>query len=108
MSFFDLCGNEKLVALKIYESFKDAKEYGSILQPEVTLAELDALQKRLDEVFEMSSYGDLFAQQRCDTITNTMYPLVEQARALVQKYDVVVTNPPYMEPATLAQECRST
>lgn len=96
MSFFDLCGNEKLVALKIYESFKDAKEYGSILQPEVTLAELDALQKRLDEVFEMSSYGDLFAQQRCDTITNTMYPLVEQARALVQKYDVVVTNPPYM------------
>ncbi len=44
----------------------------------------------------MSSYGDLFAQQRCDTITNTMYPLVEQARWLVQKYHVVVTNPPYM------------
>lgn len=96
MSFLDLCGEEKSIALKVYECFKDAKEYGSILQPEITLEELDALEKRLDEIFEMSSYGDLFAQQRCDTITNTVYPLVEQARTLVQKYDVVVTNPPYM------------
>lgn len=29
-------------------------------------------------------------------IVNVLYPLIEQAWMLVQKYDVVVTNPPYM------------
>lgn len=40
--------------------------------------------------------GSLTDQLVAGQIVNVLYPLIEQARMLVQKYDVVVTNPPYM------------
>ena len=80
----------------LLDGFKNAKEYGSILQPKVTLAELDALQEQLREVDGASDMGSLTDQLVAGQIVNVLYPLIEQARMLVQKYDVVVTNPPYM------------
>ena len=66
------------------------------MQPKVTLAELDALQEQLREVDGASDMGSLTDQLVAGQIVNVLYPLIEQARMLVQKYDVVVTNPPYM------------
>ena len=89
-------GKQESTARVLLDGFKNAKEYGSILQPKVTLAELDALQEQLREVGGASDVGSLTDQLVAGQIVNVLYPLIEQARMLVQKYDVVVTNPPYM------------
>ena len=89
-------GRQESTARALLDGFKNAKEYGSILQPKVTLEKLDALQKQLREVDGASDMGSLTDQLVAGQIVNVLYPLIEQARMLVQKYDVVVTNPPYM------------
>ena len=70
----------------------DAKEYGSIL----TVAPVDfaALYARVDEVRNDISFHR-------ETALNTILPLVRVAEIMAQKYDVVVTNPPYMGGANM-------
>lgn len=71
----------------LIDELHDAKEYGSILN--VSQLNFDALYKRFDECkTEISMYQNIIEQD--------LYPFVQVARALAQKYDVVVTNPPYM------------
>ena len=65
----------------------DAKEYGSILT--ITPQDWDALYARFDEVADESSFHR-------ESIRKKLLPLVRVAQMLAQKYDVVVTNPPYM------------
>ena len=89
-------GEEEEIARRLWESFVDAKEYGSLVQPNVTLEELERLKKRVVEVDRMGSYGNLFTDAMSYEVLHTFWPLIELATALVQKYDVVVTNPPYM------------
>lgn len=89
-------GKQESTARALLDEFKNAKEYGSILQPKVTLAELDALQEKLQEVDGASDMGNFTDQFVAGQLLRVLCPLVEQARMLVQKYDVVVTNPPYM------------
>ena len=89
-------GKQESTARALLDGFKNAKEYGSILQPKVTLAELDALQEQLREVDGASDMGGFTDQFVAGQLLRVLCPLVEQARMLVQKYDVVVTNPPYM------------
>lgn len=89
-------GKQESTARALLDGFKNAKEYGSILQPKVTLAELDALQEQLREVDGASDVGSFTDQLVAGQLLRVLCPLVEQARMLVQKYDVVVTNPPYM------------
>lgn len=89
-------GKQESTARVLLDGFKNAKEYGSILQPKVTLAELDALQEQLREVDGASDMGSFTDQFVAGQLLRVLCPLVEQARMLVQKYDVVVTNPPYM------------
>ena len=82
-------GDAKLKAAmdSILKDLKDAKEYGSIL----TVAPVDfaALYARFDEVI-----GDINLNK--NAVLTQLLPLVQAAEALAQKYDVVVTNPPYM------------
>lgn len=47
----------------------------------------------MDGASDMGSFTDQFVAGQ---LLRVLCPLVEQARMLVQKYDVVVTNPPYM------------
>ena len=89
-------GEQEEIARRLWESFADAKEYGSLVQPNVTLEELERLKKRVVEVDRMGSYGNLFTDAMSYEVLRTFWPLIELATALVQKYDVVVTNPPYM------------
>ena len=89
-------GKQESTARALLDGFKNAKEYGSILQPKVTLAELDTLQEQLREVDGASDMGNFTDQFVAGQLLRVLCPLVEQARMLVQKYDVVVTNPPYM------------
>ena len=82
-------GDAKLKAAmdSIIKEMQDAKEYGSILN--ITLVDFAALYVRFDEVREEISISK-------ETVLNNLLPLVQVAEALAQKYDVVVTNPPYM------------
>ena len=94
--FYARFGDKADAARRVVEAFVDAKEYGSIIQPNVTIEELDALQQVLVEQDQMSSYGSLSTMAVVADMIDTMYPLVQQARALVQEYQIVVMNPPYM------------
>lgn len=84
------------VAARLLDAFVDAKEYGSIITVDVTLDELDALDKRLDDVDRMSDYGNLLDMMYAGILCNELSVLIRQARVMVQKYDAVITNPPYM------------
>ena len=82
-------GDAKLTAAMdtIISELHDAKEYGSILT--VTPQDWSALYDRFAEITE-----DINMSR--ETALRELLPLVQTAEALVQKYDVVVTNPPYM------------
>ena len=71
----------------IITEMHDAKEYGSILN--ITPVDFAALYARFDEVRDDISMSK-------ESVLNNLLPLVQVAEALAQKYDVVVTNPPYM------------
>ncbi len=71
----------------IISELHDAKEYGSILT--VTPQDWSALYDRFAEITE-----DINMSR--ETALIELLPLVQVAEALVQKYDAVVTNPPYM------------
>ena len=74
-------------------SLKDAKEYGSILHmPKLNFA---ALYERID-IISRSFAEDMFQISYQNTAVEQLLPLVKQAEIMAQKYDAVVTNPPYM------------
>ena len=71
----------------IIKELHDAKEYGSILT--VTPQDWSALYDRFAEITE-----DINMSR--ETALRELLPLVQVVEALAQKYDAVVTNPPYM------------
>ena len=71
----------------IVTEMRDAKEYGSILN--ITPVDFAGLYARLDEI-----RNDINMMQM--SALDELLPLVKCAELLAQKYDVVVTNPPYM------------
>ncbi|HZK85033.1 MAG TPA: BREX-1 system adenine-specific DNA-methyltransferase PglX [Desulfosporosinus sp.] len=75
------------------DTFKDAKEFGSIL--DVREIDLEFLEQRFDEVAN-SVARDLFEDPYRDVILEKLSGLILQARIMAKKYDVVCTNPPYM------------
>ena len=83
-------------AKALFETFADAKEYGSIIQPEISLEELNMLENTLDEMAQKADLMDFVARSDAMTLMETLKPLIRQCRGLVQKYHAVVTNPPYM------------
>ena len=71
----------------IVTEMRDAKEYGSILN--ITPVDFAGLYARFDEIRE-----DIHMMQQA--ALDELLPVVKCAELLAQKYDVVVTNPPYM------------
>ena len=82
-------GNKKLKAdvTTLISELQDAKEYGSILN--VTLVDFPAIYARIEEI---KQEGNIFALMTPDTLL----PLIKRAEVMAQKYNTVVTNPPYM------------
>ena len=76
----------------IISELHDAKEYGSILT--VTPQDWTMLYNRFAEITE-----DINMSR--ETALRELLPLVQVAEALAQKYDVVVTNPPYMSASNM-------
>lgn len=76
----------------VFETFVDAKEYGSILNVEAH--DYNSALQALDE-FE-SDYEITYDNLKLVKQIPIMRNLIMQAKLLSQKYDVVCTNPPYM------------
>ena len=81
----------------LVDEMHDAKEYGSILN--ITAFDFDAMFKRFDEI-EHEADISIFA---IDVIKNLL-PVVRVANLLAHKYDVVVTNPPYMSSSGMSSK----
>ena len=71
----------------IVTEMRDAKEYGSILN--ITPVDFAGLYARFDEIRNDINMMQMSALEE-------LLPVVKCAEVLAQKYDVVVTNPPYM------------
>ncbi len=89
-STIDSFGDCADIAKRVCDSFIDGKEYGSLIAPKVSLDEIDKLNKKIEQM--QSEAGDIFTQ----IALNIVEPLMDIVRILVQKYDISVTNPPYM------------
>lgn len=77
----------------ICEELYDATEYGSILN--ITNVNFEQLYNRIEEIKD-SFYDDIFGQGYQMETISVVLPLVKQAHTMAQKYDAVITNPPYM------------
>lgn len=83
--FSDIKDSEDLEVIDyILDVFKDAKEYGSII--EVKKYDYDKLEANLSRINNL--YGIMIQQD--------FFPLIKQAKLLSSQYNIVVTNPPYM------------
>ena len=77
---------------QLIRTFRDAKEYGSILQVDIPgLESADRLMEQLHTV-----QGDFEVMAWVERAEALLPVLAQQAVIMQQKYDVVVTNPPYM------------
>lgn len=93
--YLELFGDLKPTAQKIVDEFIDAKEYGSILNLKITKDEIAQLEKKYNEIKD-TEYDNLYDSANQTILITTLAPLIRQAKIMVQKYEVVCTNPPYM------------
>lgn len=96
MAALESLGESGAIGERLIKAFVDAKEYGSILTLDITDAELDELERKVSEIKEKNSYENMFDALNSEAIINDVTPLILQARNMIQKYDAVITNPPYM------------
>lgn len=77
----------------LMDELRDAKEYGSILN--ISQVDFASLYARVEEVrADISMFRE--------SVLNSFLPLIQVAEVMAKKYDVVVTNPPYMGAANMS------
>ena len=83
-------GNKEMISdvRSIVTDFENAKEYGSLIHPSV-MNYADIISKIEQKSEEISFYDNV--------LKDSFAPLVAVSNILTNKYDVVVTNPPYMD-----------
>lgn len=79
-------------ANQLIRTFRDAKEYGSIL--DVEIPGLDNADRLMEQIRAIN--GDFELMAWIAEAEKLLPALAKQAAIMQQKYDVVVTNPPYM------------
>ncbi|MFT9495897.1 BREX-1 system adenine-specific DNA-methyltransferase PglX [Anaerosolibacter sp.] len=77
----------------LIELFRDAKELGSLVQ--VEKRDYEGLQRYIDELIANGA-DDIFTTSWLMNIQSVMPSLIKQAHILSERYDAVVTNPPYL------------
>ncbi|MBE6098021.1 MAG: BREX-1 system adenine-specific DNA-methyltransferase PglX [Schwartzia succinivorans] len=82
---------DSLVARTV-KAFEDAKEYGSILN--IPAEDYGEVREYVQDFYEGSN---LFMSAAVGELKRRVPALVKQAEIMSRKYEVVVTNPPYME-----------
>lgn len=88
-------GAEKALAQTLLDTFRDAKEYGSILHVPLSLADIRCLADRT-AALQSGQHDTLLAMADNAQAAAAVQPLLAQAQILARQYDAVITNPPYM------------
>lgn len=99
--------NEKFISNEMGWKYylPEAKQHQEVIKELETIElehaklKLKNLNNHLNELREESINKDLVTQLELSELNDLLKPLIKQARLLVQKYDVVITNPPYMPPS---------
>lgn len=88
----------------LVNEFAEAKELGSIINLSCTLEQLEGLEGYLNSLKSSSMNQDMISDSEIDEINELLLPLIRQGKLLVKKYDVVITNPPYMPPFSIQKK----
>lgn len=88
----------------LVNEFAEAKELGSIINLSCTFEQLEELEGYLNNLKSSSMNQDMVSDAEINEINELMSPLIRQTKLLVQKYDVVITNPPYMAPSSIQKK----
>lgn len=89
-------GEAKEIALTLIADNRYAEEYGSALNISVPYCDVLVLEKKLKEISSSEDYSDLVDIIEKKQLVSVLYPIIQQSKILSQKYEVVVTNPPYL------------
>ncbi len=81
---------EKKATIELIEKFKNAKLYGSLI--EVENIDYSFILNHLNNLNE----DNMFKSNKIELLKELILQIIKQADILKQKYDVAITNPPYM------------
>ena len=91
----ELFGDLESAARRFVKEYIDAKEYGSILNPNIDKAEFEQVKEKYFEI-EQAYYDNVFDTTKRKGLHKLFPALILQTENMLKKYDVVCTNPPYM------------
>lgn len=91
---------EMTIAKSLVQTFCDAKEFGSII--DVPELDYDSLKNTL--IAWKQNHEATLENGPIETDVDALLPLIEIAKVMSTKYDVVVTNPPYMGAKNMAEK----
>jgi hypothetical protein len=77
---------------KLLHQFEEAKNFGSLIQPCLTEAEIQSVRSAIQKSTPIIQNSELMVAATHRKVLRVL----EQAEALTQRYHVVVANPPYM------------
>lgn len=89
-------GDYKNITQELISEFQYAAEYGSIMSVSLSRDDLQNIYSQVNYIEGYKNDGNLIDAVDCSEIITALTPTLKQAKLLTQKYDVVVTNPPYM------------
>lgn len=95
-SALEKMGDCKNITQQLISDFKYAAEYGSVMTGSLSEDDLKIISNQVGYIEEHKNDGNLIDIMNCNEVISNLVPLLKQAILLTQKYDVVVTNPPYM------------
>jgi hypothetical protein len=97
--------NELEIIKYVYDTFRDAKLFGSLIkvQPRDYDSAIKSLHKALEPVNKL---GNLFTQDLLYSNIPTMISLLFQAKVFANKYDVMITNPPYLSTTKMEENVK--
>lgn len=91
----ELFGELTPSAQRFVDAYYDAKEYGSILTPNIDRAEFEQVKEKFFEI-EQAYFDNVFDTAKRKGLHKLFPALILQTEIMQKKYSVVCTNPPYM------------
>ena len=106
-SALEKMGSCKNITQQLISDFKYAAEYGSVMTGSLSEGDLKTISNQVEYIEEYKNEGNLIDVMACNEVISKFVPLLKQAILLTRKYDVVVTNPPYMAVSNLETKLNS-